>query len=75
VGVKVRDECTLTFAGSFDPGYSAFLYSIGKISPEMNLKTSAGLSEFFAKELDLPNDRGTIVFYDIARSNILRGVA
>lgn len=68
--VKIQDECILTFAGSFDPAFTASVYSIGRIDPEINAKTSAGLSEFFSKELGLPNDRGYIAFFDMAASNM-----
>jgi phenylpyruvate tautomerase len=68
--VKVTDECVLSFAGTFDPAFNANLYSIGKISPEMNANTSAGLSEYFAKELGLPSDRGYIAFFDVEASNL-----
>jgi phenylpyruvate tautomerase len=68
--VKVQDDLTLTFAGTFDPAYVANIYCIGKISPEMNNNTSAGLSELLSKELGLPNDRGYICFFDMKASNI-----
>ena len=68
--VKIVDDCALSFAGTFDPAFTANIYSIGRISPEMNVKTSAGLSEFFSKELGLPNDRGYVAFFDMPASNI-----
>lgn len=68
--VKIVDDCVLSFAGTFDPAFTANVYSIGSISPEMNAKTSAGLAEFLTKELGLPSDRGYIAFFDVARSNM-----
>jgi phenylpyruvate tautomerase len=68
--VKIQDECVLTFGGTFDPAFIANIYSIGKISPEQNANTSAGLSEFLSKELGLPSDRGYISFFDMKGSNM-----
>lgn len=68
--VKIQDECCLCFAGSFDPAFIANIYSIGKITPEMNENTSAGLSKFFQEEMGLPNDRGYISFHDMKATNI-----
>ena len=68
--VHITDECTLCFAGTFDPAFTANIYSIGKINPEMNVNTSKGLSEFFQEELGLPSDRGYISFHDMKGSNI-----
>lgn len=68
--VKITDDCALCFAGTFDPAFTANIYSIGKISPEMNTNTSAGLSEFLSKELGLPSDRGYIAFFDMKGSNM-----
>ena len=67
--VKVIDECALCFGGTFDPAYVASVYSIGKISPELNVNTSAGISQYLAKELGLPDDRGSIMFFDMKGSN------
>jgi len=68
--IKIQDEVCLTFAGTFDPAFTANIFSIGKISPEMNANTSKQLSEFFSKELGLPDNRGYISFFDMAKSNI-----
>lgn len=68
--VKVQDDCALSFGGTFDPAYGCAIYSIGRIDPDMNAKTSAGLSEFLLKELGLPNDRGYISFFDMKGSNM-----
>jgi len=68
--VKIQDELTLTFAGTFDPAFTANIYSIGKIGPEMNANTSAGLAEFLEKELGLPSDRGYISFFDMKGTNM-----
>jgi phenylpyruvate tautomerase len=70
MNVKVQDELALSIAGTFDPAFIVNIYSIGKISPEMNIATSAGLSEFLSKELGLPSDRGYICFHDMEASNI-----
>ena len=68
--VHITDECTLCFAGSFDPAYTANIFSIGKISPEMNVNTSKGLSEFLSEEMGLPDDRGYISFNDMKGTNM-----
>jgi phenylpyruvate tautomerase len=68
--VKVQDECTLTFGGTFEPAFTAMIYSIGRITPQLNANTSAGLSKFFSKELGLPDDRGYIAFFDMAGSDM-----
>ena len=68
--VKIQDELTLSFAGTFDPAFTANIYSIGKITPEMNTNTSAGLAEFLDKELGLPSDRGYISFFDMKGTNM-----
>jgi len=68
--VKVQDELTLSFAGTFDPAFTANIYSIGKITPEMNTNTSAGLAEFLEEELGLPSDRGYISFFDMKGTNM-----
>jgi phenylpyruvate tautomerase len=68
--VHIKDEQVLTFAGTFEPAYIANIYSIGKISPEMNVNTSKGLSEFLSKELGLPDDRGYIGFHDMKATNM-----
>jgi phenylpyruvate tautomerase len=68
--VKIQDECVLSFAGTFEPAFFANVYSIGKIDPEMNVNTSAGLSEFLSQELGLPSDRGYISFFDMKPSNM-----
>jgi len=60
----------LSFAGTLDPAFECSVYSIGRIDPEINAKTSAGLSEFLLKELRLPNDRGYISFFDMKPSNM-----
>jgi len=66
----IKDEQVLTFAGTFEPAFTASIYSIGKITPEMNANTSAGLAEYFEKELGLPSDRGYISFYDMKGTNM-----
>ena len=66
----IKDEQVLSFAGTFEPAFTANLYSIGKITPEMNVKTSAGLAEYFEKELGLPSNRGYISFFDMEPSNM-----
>ena len=68
--VKIQDNLCLSFAGTFDPAFTANIYSIGKINPEMNTKTSAGLAEFLEKELGLPSDRGYISFFDMKGTNM-----
>jgi len=68
--VKIQDELTLSFAGTFDPAFTVNIYSIGKITPEMNTNTSAGLAEFLEKELGLPSDRGYISFFDMKGTNM-----
>jgi len=68
--IKIIDDVCLTFAGTFDPAYTAVVYSIGKINPEMNANTSAGLNKFFVEEMGLPGDRGYIAFHDIKGSNM-----
>lgn len=68
--VKIVDDVCLTFAGTFDPAYNANIYSIGKISPEMNTATSSGLNNFFESEMGLPGDRGYIGFHDMKGSNM-----
>lgn len=67
--VKVIDDCVLCFAGTFEPAYTASIYSIGKISPELNANTSAGVSQFLSRELGLPDNRGYIMFFDLKGSN------
>lgn len=68
--VKIQDECVLSFAGTFEPAFTANIYSIGKITPEMNANTSAGLSKFLSEEMGLPSDRGYIGFHDMKASNM-----
>lgn len=68
--VKLQDQLAMMFAGAWDPAFVVNIYSIGKISPEMNIATSAGFSEFLSKELGLPHDRGYICFHDMKASNI-----
>ena len=68
--VKIQDELVLSFAGTFEPAFTANIYSIGKINPEMNTNTSAGLAEFLEKELGLPSDRGYISFFDMKGTNM-----
>jgi phenylpyruvate tautomerase len=67
--VKVVDDCALCFGGTFEPAYAASIYSIGKISPELNVTTSAAISQYLSKELGLPDDRGYIMFSDVKGSN------
>ena len=61
---------TISFAGTFDPAFTVNIYSIGKIDPEMNTNTSAGLAEFLEKEFGLPSDRGYISFFDMKGTNM-----
>jgi Macrophage migration inhibitory factor (MIF) len=67
--VNLRDDATLAFAGTYEPAYHVAIYSIGKITPEMNVNTSAKLAEFFEKELGLPAVRGYITLHDVKGSN------
>jgi phenylpyruvate tautomerase len=67
--VKLCDDVAMSFGGTFDPAYLVNLYSIGKISAEDNLRTSAGLSGYLAKELGLRSDRGYITFHDVKASD------
>ena len=68
--VHVTDECALCFAGTFEPAFTANIFSIGKINPEMNANTSKGLSEFLKEEMGLPSDRGYISFNDMKGTNM-----
>ena len=67
--VNIRDDATLAFGGTYEPAYHAAIYSIGRITPEMNANTSSKLAEFFEKELGLPAHRGYITFFDVKGSD------
>jgi Macrophage migration inhibitory factor (MIF) len=69
MAVHFQDESIAAFGGSYEPAYTANIYSVGQISPELNHNTSAKLGEFLEQELGLPSKRGGIKFFDIKSSD------
>jgi Macrophage migration inhibitory factor (MIF) len=63
--VHFQDESIAAFGGSYEPAYSASIYSVGRISPESNLNVSVKLGEYLERELGLPAERGGIKFFDM----------
>lgn len=70
ITVNITYNETLTFAGTFDPAYVLSIISLDNLNPEANERYSKVLSEYFAKKLGAPSDRGYIVFIDPGRANI-----
>ncbi|KAJ7288802.1 Tautomerase/MIF superfamily [Mycena rebaudengoi] len=64
ISVSVTYNKALTFAGTLEPAFALSIIGLDDLTPEVNAKSSATLSQFFLEKLGTPSDRGYIVFKD-----------
>lgn len=70
ISIDVRYNPTLTFGGSFDPAFLLDVVSLDNINPELNEQYSKTLFTFFKEKLNVPGNRGYVVFNDPGRAYI-----
>ncbi|PGH05009.1 hypothetical protein AJ79_06895 [Helicocarpus griseus UAMH5409] len=63
IGVQIRADEILTFAGTHDPCFQLRVTSLGS-QPDKNVDLSKTFTDFLNEKIAVENDRGYVVFFD-----------
>ncbi|KAI3381023.1 hypothetical protein SNEBB_005015 [Seison nebaliae] len=68
IAVNVKQNDYMSFGGTTEPCALMHLTSIGKLGPEENKKLTANIMEHISKNLNIPQNRMYIGFFDAPRA-------